>query len=49
MREKVKVILGGTSITEEFAASIGADHKAVNALEGVKKCVEWVRAQERRN
>jgi methylmalonyl-CoA mutase cobalamin-binding domain/chain len=49
MREKVKVILGGTSITEEFAASIGADHKAVNALEGVKKCVEWVRAQERRH
>ena len=49
MREKVKVILGGTSITEEFAASIGADHKAVNALEGVKKCVEWVGAQERRN
>ena len=49
IREKVKVILGGTSITEEFAASIGADHKAVNALEGVKKCVEWVGAQERRN
>lgn len=49
MREKVKVILGGTSITEEFAASIGADHKAVNALEGVKKCVEWVGTQERRN
>ena len=49
MREKVKVILGGTPITEEFAASIGADHKAVNALEGVKKCVEWVSSQERRN
>lgn len=49
MRDKVKVILGGTPITEEFAASIGADHKAVNALEGVKKCVEWVKASERRN
>ena len=49
MREKVKVILGGTPVTEEFAASIGADHKAVNALEGVKKCVEWVSSQERRN
>ncbi len=49
MREKVKVILGGTSVTEEFAASIGADHKAVNALEGVKKCVDWVSSQERRN
>ncbi len=49
MREKVKVILGGTPVTEEFATSIGADHKAVNALEGVKKCVEWVSSQERRN
>jgi len=49
IREKVKVILGGTPITKEFAASIGADHKAVNALEGVKKCVEWVSSQERRN
>lgn len=49
MREKVRVILGGTPITEEFAASIGADHKAVNALEGVRKCVEWVSSQERRN
>ncbi|MFQ5996445.1 MAG: B12-binding domain-containing protein [Dehalococcoidales bacterium] len=41
-REKVKVILGGTPVTSEFAESIGADHRAVNALEGVKKCVEWV-------
>ncbi len=49
MRDKVKVILGGTPITDEFALSIGADHKAVNALEGVKKCVEWVSAQDRRN
>jgi 5-methyltetrahydrofolate--homocysteine methyltransferase len=49
MREKIKVILGGTPVTQEFADSIGADHKAVNALEGVKKCVEWVSSQERRN
>jgi len=49
LRGKVKVILGGTPVTDEFAQSIGADHRAVNALEGVKKCVEWVTAQERRN
>ena len=49
LREKVKVILGGTPVTSEFAESIGADHKAVNALEGAKKCVEWVSAQERKN
>ena len=47
-REKVKVILGGTPVTSEFAESIGADHRAVNALEGVKKCVEWVTLWERR-
>ena len=49
MREKVKVIIGGTAITEDFAASIGADHKAVNALEGVRKCVDWVSSLGRRN
>ena len=49
LREKVKVILGGTPVTSEFAESIGADYKAVNALEGVKKCGEWVSAQERKN
>jgi 5-methyltetrahydrofolate--homocysteine methyltransferase len=49
MREKVMVIVGGTPITEEFAVSIGADHKAVNAVEGVKKCVEWVSSHKRRN
>jgi len=49
LREKVKVILGGTPVTSEFAESIGADHKAVNALEGAKKCVEWVSVQERKN
>jgi 5-methyltetrahydrofolate--homocysteine methyltransferase len=49
LRGKVKVILGGTPVTDEFAQSIGADHRAANALEGVKKCVEWVTSQERRN
>ncbi len=48
-REKVKVIVGGTSVTLEFAESIGADHRAVNALEGVKKCMEWVTHQEKKN
>lgn len=42
LREKVKVIVGGTPVTPEFAESIGVDHRAANALEGVKKCVEWV-------
>jgi len=46
LREKVKVIVGGSPVTSEFAESIGADHCAVNALEGVKKCTEWVTSRE---
>ena len=46
LREKVKVIVGGSPVTSEFAESIGADHCAVNALEGVKKCTEWVTPRE---
>lgn len=45
LREKVKVIVGGSPVTSEFAESIGADHCAVNGLEGVKKCTEWVTPQ----
>lgn len=48
LREKVKVIVGGSPVTDEFAVSIGADHRAVNAAEGVKKCAEWMTALERR-
>lgn len=49
LRDKVKVIVGGTPVTDEFAESIGADHHAANALEGVQKCTEWAKAEERRN
>jgi len=45
LRKRVKVIVGGTPVTTEFAENIGADHRAANALEGVKKCVEWVKSQ----
>ena len=48
LRDKVKVIVGGTPVTDEFAESIGADHRAANALEGVQKCTEWAKAEERR-
>ncbi|GAI72067.1 unnamed protein product [marine sediment metagenome] len=46
LRKKVKVIVGGSPITPEFAESIGADHCAANALEGVKKCMEWMTPKE---
>jgi len=45
LRERVKVIVGGSPITSEFAESIRADHCAVNALEGIKRCMEWVTPQ----
>jgi 5-methyltetrahydrofolate--homocysteine methyltransferase len=42
LRDRVKVIIGGTSVTEGFAKSIGADHSSTNAAEGVDRCTEWV-------
>jgi len=43
LREGVKVIVGGSPVTKEFAEKIGADHRAADAVEGVNKCIEWVR------
>ena len=43
LREKVKVLIGGAPITPEFAERIGADYAAKDALDGVSKCLEWVR------
>ncbi len=37
LRDKVRVIIGGAPITEEFANEIGADAYAVDASTGVKK------------
>ncbi len=44
LRDEVKVILGGTPVTPAYADSIGADHCALNAIEGVHKCVQWLGA-----
>jgi len=41
LRDGVKVIVGGTPVTPAFAARIGADHCAANAIEGVQKCAQW--------
>ncbi len=37
LRGKVKVIIGGAPVTEEWAKSIGADAYATDAMEGVRK------------
>jgi corrinoid protein of di/trimethylamine methyltransferase len=42
LRDSVRVIVGGTPVTPEYAASIGADHCALNAIEGVHRCSEWL-------
>ena len=42
IRDKVKVIVGGAPITEEFASKIGADAFAVDAVQGVQKCKEMI-------
>ena len=41
-RQSIKVIVGGSPVTEEFAEKIGADYRAIDATDGVKKCIEWV-------
>jgi corrinoid protein of di/trimethylamine methyltransferase len=43
LRKKVKVIIGGAAVTEEFAKSIGADSYGSNAVEGVRLCKQWVK------
>jgi len=47
LRNRVKVIIGGAPVTPQFAQKIGADHGALNAMEGVHKCVEWVSSSSR--
>ncbi len=42
LRDRVKVIVGGTPVTADFATAIGADHWAADAVEGVAQCVAWM-------
>ena len=43
LRDHVKVIVGGNSITEEFGREIGADAAVRDAVHGVRVCVEWMK------
>ena len=45
LRDKVKVIVGGAPVTEEYAKEIGADGYGENAIEGVKICKSWMTRQ----
>ena len=42
LRGGVKVIVGGSPVTKEFAEKIGADYRAVDAVNGVNRCNDWV-------
>ena len=45
LRDKVKVIVGGAPVTEEYAKEIGADGYGENAIEGVRICKSWMTRQ----
>ena len=38
LREKVKVVVGGAAVSQQFADEVGADGYAVDAVKGVKLC-----------
>lgn len=42
LREKVRVIIGGAPITDEFCQEIGADAAAKDAAGGVRICKQWM-------
>ena len=42
IRNKVKVLIGGNAVTQEFAKEIRADAAALDAVEGVEICKKWV-------
>ncbi len=43
VRDGIKIILGGSPVTEDACRHIGADAFTLNAAEGVKICQEWVK------
>jgi methylmalonyl-CoA mutase cobalamin-binding domain/chain len=42
LRDRVRIIVGGAPVTDEFAKRIRADHRAADAVEGVNRCLQWV-------
>jgi 5-methyltetrahydrofolate--homocysteine methyltransferase len=42
LRDKLKVIVGGAPVTQDFADHIGADGYAYDAPGAAQKCREWL-------
>jgi len=47
LRDKVKIIIGGAVITEEFAKEIGADAYAKDAVDAIKVCKKLIEEQRK--
>jgi 5-methyltetrahydrofolate--homocysteine methyltransferase len=43
VRDKVKVIIGGAPITNEYADKIGADAAAKDAVDGIRVIRQWAK------
>jgi len=43
VRDKVKVIIGGAPITDEYAVKIGADAAATDAVDGIRVIRQWAK------
>jgi methanogenic corrinoid protein MtbC1 len=43
MRSVLKIIVGGSPVSPEFAREIGADYASRDAVEGVNVCLEWIK------
>jgi 5-methyltetrahydrofolate--homocysteine methyltransferase len=46
LRDHVKVIVGGSPVTKEFADKIGADYRAADAVDGINKCIAWMNSKK---
>jgi len=46
LRDNVKVVVGGATLTDEIAKNLGADVRAKDAVDGVRISNRWVRGAE---
>lgn len=46
LRDKVKIIVGGKAVSEEFAMKIGADAYGKDSMDGLRKCISFIEAEK---
>lgn len=46
IRSGLKIIIGGSPVSPEFAREIGADVASRDAVEGVNICLEWIKRKQ---